>query len=300
MDRLDAMSLLLEVIDSGSFSAAGRRLGMPLATVSRRISDLERHLQTRLLTRTSRKVALTEAGRSYVVACRRILESVDEAERAAAGEYATPKGELILTAPIVFGRLHVLPVVTQFLSAYPDINIRIIFADRLVDLVDDHVDIAVRIGALPDSNLIARSIGVIRTIACASPGYLDVRGRPTVPAELTQHETIAFEGALSARDWGFQNSETHVVVSLSPRLIVNTAEAAVDAAIAGAGVTRVLSYQVADAVRAGKLEIILRPFEPAPWPVNLVHASQGLVPQKLRAFMDFAAPRLRARLDAMG
>lgn len=300
MDRLDAMSLLLEVIDSGSFSAAGRRVGMPLATVSRRISDLERHLQTRLLARTSRKVALTEAGRSYVVACRRILESVDEAERAAAGEYATPKGELILTAPIVFGRLHVLPVVTQFLSAYPDINIRVMFADRLVDLVDDHVDVAVRIGALPDSNLVARSIGAIRPIACASRDYLDVHGRPTVPDELRQHEIVAFEGALSARDWGFQNSDTHVVVKLSPRLIVNTAEAAVDAAIAGAGVTRVLSYQVADAVRAGKLELILRPFEPASWPVSLVHASQGLMPQKLRAFMDFAAPRLRARLDAMG
>jgi len=170
----------------------------------------------------------------------------------------------------------------------------------LVDLVDDHVDVAVRIGALPDSNLVARSIGAIRPIACASRDYLDVHGRPTVPDELRQHEIVAFEGALSARDWGFQNSDTHVVVKLSPRLIVNTAEAAVDAAIAGAGITRVLSYQVADAVRAGKLELILRPFEPASWPVSLVHASQGLMPQKLRAFMDFAAPRLRARLDAMG
>src|ERR1700676_3464640 len=176
MDRLESMSILVAAVDAGSLSAAARRLGTPLATVSRKVSELEAHLKTRLLTRSSRKLALTDAGRSYSEACKRILEDVGEAERAASGEYSAPKGDLIITAPIVFGRLHVLPIAMEFLKAYPDIDIRIVLADRLVNLLEDHIDLAVRIGELPDSSLVATRVGAIRRVACASPAYLAVHG----------------------------------------------------------------------------------------------------------------------------
>ena len=178
MDRLEAMAVLLAVIDTGSLSAAGRRLGMPLTTVSRKIANLEARLGTRLLTRSSRRASPTEAGRAYAAACRRILEAVGEAERAAAGEYRAPRGSLAITAPIVFGRLHVLPVAAEFLETYPEIDLRMILADRVVDLLEDQVDVAVRIGELPDSRLVATRIGAIRRIVCAAPAYLAVRGTP--------------------------------------------------------------------------------------------------------------------------
>src|SRR5713226_6321923 len=165
------MSILVTAVEARSLSAAGRRLAIPLATVSRKVSELEAHLKTRLLTRSSRKLALTDAGRSYVAACTRILEDVGEAERAASGEYSAPKGDLIITAPIVFGRLHVMPVALEFLKAYPDIDMRIVQADGLVNLLEEHVDLAVRIGELPDSSLVATKIGSIRRMVCASPGY---------------------------------------------------------------------------------------------------------------------------------
>jgi len=296
MDRLESMSILLAVVDAGSLSAGGRRLGMPLATVSRRVSDLERHLKTRLLARTSRQLALTDSGRSYVEACKRILEEVDEAERAAAGEYAAPRGELQMTAPIVFGRLHLLPIVTEFLGVYPEIDIRIAFSDRVVPIVEDHFDLAVRIGALPDSSMVARTVGLIRLVVCGSPGYFAARGTPQRPEDLAIHECIGFEGLMLPGSWTFRGSGGDVTVRVKSRLVVNTAESAIDAAIAGVGLARVLSYQVAQALRAGSIEIALQDFEPSPRPVSLVHAAQGRAPQKLRAFIDFAAPRLRERL----
>ncbi len=296
MDRFDQMSVLVAVVDAGSFSAAGRALDMPLATVSRKVADLETHLGTRLLSRTTRQLALTEAGRSYVAACRQILERVEEAERVAAGEYVVPRGELVISAPIVFGRLHVLPVVTEFLAAYPEIRIRLALSDRLVDLVDDHVDIAIRIGDLGDSRLVARGVGMIRLVLCASPGYIGLHGRPERPDDLAGHSIVAFEGAFSSTLWLFGEPPNQSRVSVAPRLIVNTAEAAIDAAIAGVGITRVLSYQVEAALCSGALERVLDAFVPAAWPVSLVHAGQGLAPRKLGAFMDFAAPRLKTRL----
>jgi DNA-binding transcriptional LysR family regulator len=178
MDRFDSMSLLLAAVDAGSLSAAARKLGTPLATVSRKISNLERHLKTQLLTRSNRQLALTDAGRNYLTACRRILEELDEAERAAAGEYSTPKGHLTLSAPIVFGRLHVLPVVTAFLKAYPEIDVRLALADRMINLVEDHVDAALRIGSLADSSMTAIKVGEIRRVSCGSPAYFKRRGKP--------------------------------------------------------------------------------------------------------------------------
>jgi DNA-binding transcriptional LysR family regulator len=273
---------------------------MPLATVSRKVSELEAHLRTRLVNRTSRHLTLTDAGRSYVVACKRILEDIGEAERAAAGEYIAPRGDLAITAPIVFGRLHVLPVVIEFLSAYPDVDIRVTLADRVVNLQEDDVDLAVRIGELPDSSLVATRIGSIRHVICGSPAYFAKRGTPKSPVDLGAHDCITFDGLMSPDGWKFAVGKSTVSVAIHSRLIVNTAEAAIDAAIGAVGVTRVLSYQVASALRAGTLALALRKFEPASWPVSLVYASQGLLPLKLRAFLDFAAPRLKARLAQTG
>lgn len=296
MDRLDAMSVLLAVVDEGSLSAAARKLRAPLATVSRKVSELEAHLRTRLLVRSSRRVSLTEAGRGYVEASRRILEQVSEAERTAAGEYAAPKGELTVTAPVVFGRLHVLPVVVDFLKTYPEIDLRLTLADRVVNLVDDHIDLAVRIGELPDSGLHASRLGAIRRVTCASPAYLADRGRPQRPEDLEAHDCITFEGLSAVRAYRFRTAKGEVSVPVHARLTVNTAEAAIDAAIAGLGLTRVLSYQIVAAERAGLIEVVLREYEPEPWPVHLVYLDQGLLPLKLRAFLDFAAPRLKTRL----
>ena len=297
MDRLAAMSILRYVVDAGSLSAAGRRLGVPLATVSRKVSALERHLGTRLLNRSTRQLTLTDAGRSFVAASRRILDDVAEAERAASGEYSAPKGELSLSAPIVFGRLHVLPVAMAFLKKFPDIDIRLMLSDRVVDLQEDRVDIAIRIGELPDSSMVATKVGLIRRVLCGSPAYFAAHGMPRHPKELATRDCISFSGLMSADSWTFETGKTGMAVAIRSRLVVNTAEAAIDAAIAGIGVTRVLSYQVAHAVRAGTLAVALQEFEAAPSPVSLVHAGQPLLPQKLRAFLDFAAPLLKAGLS---
>ncbi len=296
MDRLELMTTLLAAAEAGSLSAASRQLGMPLATVSRKVSELEAHLRTRLLFRTSRRLTLTEAGQAYVEACKRILEDIAEAERAATGEYSAPRGDLTITAPIVFGRLHVLPVVTAFLDAYPDVNIRIALGDRVIDLQEEHVDLAVRIGNLPDSSMVVSRVGAVSRVVCGSPGYFARRGTPKSPAALAEHDCITFEGLTSPDEWKFGAGKSSQSVSVRSRLVVNTAEAAIDAAIAGVGVTRVLSYQTASALRANKLVRVLRRFEPEPSPVSLVHAGQGRLPLKLRAFLDFAAPRLKARL----
>ena len=296
MDRLEAMSAFLAAVEAGSLSGASRKLGMPLATLSRKVSELETHLRTRLVTRTSRRLILTDAGRSYVAACKRILDDVREAERAAAGEYSAPKGELIITAPIVFGRLHVLPVLLEFLKTYPEIEVRLTLADRVVNLQEDHVDLAVRIGELPDSSLVAMRVGSIGRVVCGSPAYFAERGTPKRPNELSKHDCITFNGLTSPEAWIFPSEKGNISVAVHSRLIVNTAEAAIDAAIAGLGITRVLSYQVADAMRTGALVLALRDFEPPPVPVSLVHAGQGRLALKLRAILDFAAPRLKARL----
>jgi len=291
------MGVLVAVIDAGSLSAAGRKLGMPLATVSRKVSDLEVELKTRLLIRSTRQLTLTEAGRGYVAACRKILEDVNEAERAAAGEYSAPRGELVVTAPVVFGRLHMLPVLIEFLRAYRQVNVRLALGDRIVNLLEDHVDMALRIGTLPDSGLIATHLGSIRRVVCASPAYLSKSGAPAAPRDLAAHQCISFELLATASTWRFNVDGVETNVPIDPRLTVSSAEAAIDAAIAGLGVTRVLSYQVESALRADALRLVLESFEPQPLPVSFLYSSQGRLPLKLRALLDFAAPRLRARLQ---
>ena len=298
MDRLAAMSLLLTVADSGSLSAASRKLGVPLPTVSRKISDLEAHLNTRLLTRSTRKLALTDSGAAYVAAAKRILDEVSEAERAASGEQAAPRGELVITAPLAFGRLHLLPVIAEFLTQWPEIDVRLVLADRNLHLIDDHVDIAVRIGALADSALISTRVGAVRRVVCGSPAYFAAHGAPQRPEDLTALSAVTFGQVAASEHWSFRDpkSKRENRIVMHSRLSVNTAEAAIDGAAAGLGVTRVLSYQVAQAVLDGRIQIVLSQYEPAPSPVSLIHAGQGLMPLKVRMVLDFAAPRLRATL----
>jgi DNA-binding transcriptional LysR family regulator len=297
MDRLEAMSVLISALETGSFSAAGRKLGMPLPTVSRKISELEALLNARLLVRTTRKLALTDAGAAYLAQARRILDLVEDAEQAAAGEYRAPRGELILTAPIAFGRLHVLAVVGEFLAAFPEIDVRLMLSDRNVNLVDDHVDMAVRIGMLPDSRMIATRVGQVRRVVCGSPAYLAARGIPKTPEDLAGHACVSSAGLSQATAWTFAAPKGGArQVPVRCRLVVTTAEAAVDAAIAGVGLAQVFSYQAARAVAEGKLGVVLLEFEPAPAPVSLLHAGQGLLPRKMRSFLDFAVPRLRRSL----
>ena len=296
MDRLESMSVFAAVVAAGSFSGAGRQLRMPVPTVSRKVAELEAHLGARLLTRSTRSLALTEAGGTYLAACKRILESVAAAERGAAGEYRTPRGELALTAPIVLGRLHVVPIVAEFLQAYPEVSIRLTLADRALHMLDEHLDVALRVGALPDSGLVATRVGLVRSVVCASPDYFARQGLPKTPQDLATHECVAFTGLAGADSWQFAAGRGMETVPVRSRLAVNTAEAAIDAAITGVGVTRVLSYQVAAAVKAGALVIALKNFEPPTLPVSLVYARQQMLPLKLSAFLDFATPRLKARL----
>ena len=301
MDRLDAMAVLVRVAETGSFSAASRALGMPLATVSRKIGELEAHLGTRLLVRTTRKVALTDAGAGYVAGARRILEAVNETERAAAGEFRLPRGELVLTAPVAFGRLHILPVVAEFLAAYPAINVRLLLSDRNLHLIDDHVDMAARIGKLPDSSMVATRVGTMRLVVCASPALLAAHGSPQTPVELAALPCVNFEFQSPGAVWPFRRKDKEGTeeMPIAPRLSVSTADAAVWAARQGVGVTRVLHYQCADALRDGSLRIILDAFEPEPLPVHLLHAGRGDLPSKMRVFLDFAAGRLRERLASL-
>jgi DNA-binding transcriptional LysR family regulator len=297
MDRLEAMSVFAAVAEAQGFSAASRRLGMPLATVSRKVSELEQSLGVQLLARSTRRVSLTDTGRQYFEACRRIIDDVSEAERAAVGEYRAARGELILTTPIVFGRLHIVPVVTEFLEAYREVHVQMMLVDRVVDLIDEHIDLALRIGELPDSSLIAVRLGTIGRVVCASPAYLAAHGVPAHPEDLAGHDAVTFAGLSSPKEWSFRVGGATQRFPVRSRLTVNTAEAALDAVMAGAGLTRVMSYQAAAAVRDGRLVMVLRDYAPEPNPISLVYPSGRLAPLKLRAFLDFAVPRLKARLQ---
>jgi DNA-binding transcriptional LysR family regulator len=296
MDRLDAMGVFVAIADAGSLSAAARALDAPLTTVSRKLADLESRLKTRLITRSTRSLALTDSGREYLAACRQILEQVQDAEGAATGAYAQVKGTLTLAAPIVFGRLHAVPVIADFLERHPAVDVRLLLGDRNVNLLEEHVDAALRIGTLPDSALVATQLGTIVTVACASPAYLARHGNPKSPSDLRSHQCVTFEGLMSPSSWTFPGERGSERVAVRSRIGVTTADAAIAAALAGTGVTRVLSYQVADALRDGTLVRVLASHEPAPVPVSLVYVGQGRLPMKLRAFIDFAVGPLRERL----
>jgi DNA-binding transcriptional LysR family regulator len=296
MDRFEAMRTLIAAVDGGSLSAASRGLNTPLPTVSRRVTDLEVHLGAQLLVRTSRRLILTEAGEAFVAAARKLIDDLDAAERAASGEYRAPRGELLVTAPIMFGKIHVAPVVHDFLGAYPDVTVRLVLADHVIDLVEAQVDVALRIGQLPDSDLVARRVGHVRWVVCASPGYLKTRGEPASLSDLADHDCIALEGLQTYRTWTFGAEASTRSAPIRPRFSVNTADAVIDAAVAGVGIARVMSYQAAAAIRSQTLVPILEAHAPPPIPAQLVHRGQRGQPLKQRAFLDFVAPRLTLAL----
>lgn len=297
MDRFESMSTFVAVIEAGGFSAAARKLGMPLATVSRKVSELEDFLKAGLINRSTRKITLTQSGQAFYETCRRLLDDLGEAERAASGEYQAPRGELIITAPIVFGRLHLVPVVVRFLKEYPEVDVRLLLDDQIVNLIDEQVDLVVRISELPDSSMVAARIATIRPVICASPDYLSAYGTPRHPQELAGHDCIMRTRLPAPDAWPFQVDGAIKMFPLRRRLVATTAEASIEAAIGGAGLTKVFCYQIAEAERQGKLVSVLRDFEPEPLPLSLVYTGTRMVPLKLRAFLDFAVPRLKQRLQ---
>jgi DNA-binding transcriptional LysR family regulator len=296
MDQLEAMSIVLAVAEAGSLSAAARRLNTPPATASRKITELEAHLRAKLFDRSARKLTLTDSGLSYVAALKRILADLSEADRAAAGEYTAPTGELIVNAPVALGRLYLIPIIAEFLRAYPEIDVRLLLWARPLSLPEDHVDVALRIGVLPDSQLIALRVGTVGRVVCASPAYLDARGTPKTPEDLIGHDCIVYTGFLGPDVWKFVRNGSDLAVTVQPRLVVSNLEAASDAARAGIGLTSALAYQVKASIEEGTLTTVLDAFRPATLPVSIVYAAGRFMPIKLRAFLDFAAPRLRARL----
>lgn len=300
MDRLEAMSIVVLSVEKGSFTAAAKAMNMPLPTISRKVSELETHLGAKLLHRSTRKLTLTEAGKTYVDSVKRIMEEIDEVEKAAAGEYTSPRGELVLTAPVLFGHLYMTSIVTDFLAMYPEINVRLLLSDRNLHFYDEHVDMAVRLGALPDSSMIATGVGKMETLVCATPWLLSAHGTPTHPRELVDLPCVVFTGPSTAT-WHFQEPATKrdFEVDIVPRLSITTAEGAVQAALRNTGFTRVYRYHCADALRSGSLVTVLRDFEVSPIPVHLVHSARGLMPLKMRVFLDFAVTRLRTELSKL-
>jgi DNA-binding transcriptional LysR family regulator len=298
MDRLDAMRVLLAAVDAGSLLGASRRLNTPLASVSRKVAELERQLGAHLIVRTSRKLQLTDAGRDYVEGAREILAKLDGVERRAAGEYDHPRGELTLTMTMEFGRLVVMPAVAAFLETHPDITLNILSTDRLVPLAEEHVDVAVRMGELADSSLAAIKLGEVALLTCASPIYLARRDRPLHPEEMAKHEAVVFTD-LMGDPWTYESKGKRFTVAPLARTKVSTSSAAVAATLHGIGITKALSFQVAEYLRDGRLVQLLEGYSSRTVAVHLVYVKQGLMPLKLRAFLDWMTPRLRQRLKEL-
>ena len=293
MDRFHAMRVLLNIADGGSFAHAARKLNMSPPAVSRTVAALEDLVGARLLARTTRSVKLTEVGNRYVQDCRQILAALEEAEAAASGSFARPTGSLTITASLMFGQVYILPIVTEFLDIYPEVTGRLLFLDRVTNLVDEGIDVAIRIGHLPDSSHSAIRVGSVRRVVCASPAYFERMGRPAQPADLAQHRIVAPTSAWAALDWKF-GRESKESVHITPSLFCNSNAAAIAAARSGWGLTRVLSYQVAHDLSEGALLTVLDEFEEEPLPVHVVHAEGRNASAKVRAFVDFCAERLRS------
>jgi len=298
IDRLHAMQVFAAVAEAGSFAGAAARLRLSPPAVTRAVAALEQHLGVRLLQRTTRSLRLTEPGLGFLASTRRLLAELDEAERSAAGATATPSGHLRLTAPLAFGRMHVMPVLAAFLRGQPRVTATLITLDRVANLIEEGFDVALRIAQLPDSGIIVRKVGEVRRLWVASPAYLGRHGTPEQPEALRSHELIAFDGVFPGGEWRFVRDGRAVAVGLAPRLIVNDALAAVLAAERGDGLTMVLSYMAAPQLAAGTLVTILDAFAPPEVPVQLVYPESRLVAAKVRAFVDFAAPRLGRALAA--
>jgi DNA-binding transcriptional LysR family regulator len=293
MDRCQAMRIFVRVAESEGFAAAARQLSMSPPAVTRAVAALESRIGTRLLTRTTRSVKLTEAGTRYLDDCRRILADIEEAEAAAAGSFMTPTGTLTVTASVQFGRIYVLPIVTEYLSRHIAVTARTLLVDRVINMIEEGADVAVRIGALPDSGLSAIRAGTVRRVVCAAPSYLDRHGTPRDLHELQDHAVIGSTSILGASEWRF-GKDGRSSVTVHPRLICNTIDAALAAAIDGQGIARLLSYQVAPAVAEGRLRLLLHEREDVEMPIHVVSPEGRRAPAKVRAFIELAVERLRA------
>jgi len=302
MDRIDAMKVFVATIDEGSLSGASRKLGRSPAAVSRAIAFLEAHVGTQLLHRTTRSIKLSEAGDRYATACRRMLTDLEEADMLAASERSAPRGVLTLTAPVAAGEAILRPVLDAFMDAYPSVSVRLLLLDRSANLIDEGIDVALRISHLADSNLVALRLGQVRRVVAASPRYLATHPRIAGPTDLAQHRIIAMTH-FGIDSWNFPQPDGSAVprtVQFTPRMIVSSVRGAVDSAVDGGGVTRLFSYHIAEEVRTGALQLVLTGDEHPPYPVHLIAPQGRLAVPKVRAFMDFAVPRLRsqfARLD---
>ncbi|MEM7056066.1 MAG: LysR family transcriptional regulator [Pseudomonadota bacterium] len=294
MDRLRTLSIFCAVAEDAGFAAAARRLNLSPPTVTRAISTLENRLGARLVHRTTRAVSLTDAGQRYYADSKRILAELEDADRQAAGLHAAPRGEVSITASVLFGRKIVAPALFEMLDLYPDISVTTMFVDRVVNMVDEGLDIAVRIAELPDSSLTAVKVGAVRQLLCAAPEYLDKHGRPEHPDQLPDHDILLFTGSSLAVDWSLERDGKKFAVPVSSRLRTNTGDVTIAGAIAGRGIARVLSYQVADELANGRLEIVLANYIPPPVPVHVLHRETGRVSARIRAVVDHLVSRLRA------
>lgn len=294
MDRFHGMSVFVAVAEAASFAAAGRRLRMSPPAVTRAVADLEERLGVRLLTRTTRLVRTTDAGARYLEDARRILLEVDEADEAAAGINAAPRGHLAVTAPVLFGKLYVMPVITAYLRAFEETTVSALFVDRVVNLLDEGLDVGLRIGSLPDSSLRAIPVGQVRRVICASPAYLKKHGVPKTPADLADHSIVAATAGSAGTDWTFADGKRRIGVKLGPRIFVNTNDGALEAAKDGFGLTRLISYQVASELATGKLKAVLSAYEEAPLPIHVIHREGRHGSAKVRSFVDLAVEKLRA------
>ncbi|HTF78109.1 MAG TPA: LysR family transcriptional regulator [Bradyrhizobium sp.] len=286
MDRIDAMQAFVAVADLQGFAPAARKLGLSPSGVTRLIAALEQRLGARLLQRTTRSVTLTDIGTRYLERARRILADVEEAEGSAQDERTRPSGRLVVSAPVGFGRLHVSPVMSAYLKRYPEVSAELRLADRMVNLVEDGIDLAVRIGHLADSSLVARHVGEMRRIVVASSGYLKQRGEPDTPEAVASHETIQFGAMTASPDWRFVEDGREIRVACTPRFTTNSADAAIQYAEQGGGLTRVLAYQAADAIKGGRLKLVLAQFEQPPLPIHIVYPTSRLLSAKVRTFID--------------
>ena len=280
------MQAFVAVADLRGFAPAARKLRLSPSAVTRLIAALEQHLGARLLQRTTRSVALTDAGTRYLERVRRILADVEEAEGAAEGERSLPQGRLVISAPVGFGRLHVSPIVSAYLKRYRQVSVDLRLSDLVINLVEEGVDVAVRIGHLADSSLVARQVGQMRRILVASPGYIKAQGEPKTPEAVGSHQVIQFGTSAAVADWRFVRDGKEIRIAAAPRLVTNSADAAIQYAVGGGGLTRVLGYQAADAIKRGRLKIVLAKFEQPPLPIHIVYPTSRLLSAKVRAFID--------------
>ena len=304
MDKFHAMHTFITIVDAGSLTAAAKALGKSLPTVVRTLATLESALNARLLARTTRRIALTEEGRGYLDHCRRILAEVDEAEAELNEQSSEAAGQLTITAPVLFGQMHVVPGISSFLLRYPQAHVDMLLLDRVVNLVDEGIDLAVRIAPLADSSMIARTVGHIRRVLCASPDYLALAGQPNNPADIARFECVRWRAQQGGKVWRFRvgggRVETSRIVAIHPhgRFTSNHIAAAINACAAGLGLGSFLSYQVQDLVAQGRLVVLLPEYELAPIPVSLTRAQTRLLPNRVRALIDWLAEDLAQRLAA--